>query len=186
MPKPKELVPVTPGDRTFFLEFYEQYKHFLYFLAGKYTTDPTRREDLVQDSLVRLLKNMESLKKLEGSRMHKYLAMTVRTAFLDSERIRNSLVTLSLEDETLELLMRADLLGSCDPDVSARLDVEKLRKDLPYRDWLLLEGKYIMGYDQEELGQLLGITPDSVRMVLTRAREKARKILRRNESGGEE
>lgn len=52
-----------------------------------------------------------------------------------------------------------------------------LKQELPYRDWLVLEGKYMLGYSHEELGELLGVSTDSVRMILYRARERARIIL---------
>ena len=46
-----------------------------------------------------------------------------------------------------------------------------------FREWILLEGKYILGYTHEELGALIGVAPNSVRMILCRAKEKARSIL---------
>ena len=58
--------------------------------------------------------------------------------------------------------------------------VAQLRESLSYRDWLVLEAKYYLDFTQEEIGELIGVSPNSVRMVLHRARKKARSILERN------
>ena len=44
---------------------------------------------------------------------------------------------------------------------------------LSEEDRLLLEGKYILGYHDDELATMLGCRKDSVRMKLTRARRRA-------------
>ena len=65
--------------------------------------------------------------------------------------------------------------------------VAKLKEELPQRDWLVLEGKYLLELSQEEISNLIGVAPDSVRMVLHRAKEKARSILKQEVAvGGEE
>ena len=61
--------------------------------------------------------------------------------------------------------------------ISAYMEIERLKKELPDRDWILLEGKYVLGLSQEELSGLAGVSVDSVRMLLHRARVKAREIL---------
>jgi len=55
--------------------------------------------------------------------------------------------------------------------------VKQLKDSLPEQDWVVLVGKFIMGYTHEELGRLLEMRPASVRMTLTRAKAKARVIL---------
>lgn len=77
----------------------------------------------------------------------------------------------------LESLLRRELLTEDGTQaISAKLDVQKLKQALSARDWCLLEGKY-NGYSQEELGIQLGVAPDSVRSLLSRARKNATGIL---------
>lgn len=182
MRKQKEIVPISPGDKAFFLQFYEEYKRFLYYTAGKYVSSQADCEDLVQDAIVRLLKNIPSLRELNGCKTAKYIVLTVRTAFLDSEKRRHGSNAIYMSDELLETLIKAELLvAEGIPDLSAKMEVEILKNSLQPRDWLVLEGKYILGYSQEELGRLVGVSPDSVRMILWRAKEKARKILHQDQ-----
>lgn len=101
------------------------------------------------------------------------------------ERKKHRENPIHLNDETVESLYRTNLLSLPEiPDIEPMMKIEKLKSELPDREWMLLEGKYMLGYTQGELGHLLGVAPDSIRMILCRAREKARKILNNNKHQG--
>lgn len=170
------------ADEQFFADFYEQYKRFIYCMATRYAHTAPEQEDLVQDAIVRLLRNIPTLRDLNSRKAATYVALTVKTAFLDRERKKTGVTEVPLDDD---LFVPPDSRDR-DTAMSAYLEVEKLRASLSPRDWLMLEGKYILGYSQEELAELLDIAPDSVRMLLSRAREHARKLLLREtgERGG--
>jgi len=187
MNRRQKLHPISSCDQEFFEAFYMEYKNFLYFLARKYTSSQEACEDIVQDTIVRLLRNLSALRELDNSRKCKYIALTIRAVFLDSEKRKHSAESTFLDDETLEMLLNAERLERRDlPGLAAHLEVEQLKKELSCRDWMILEGKYILGYSQEELGQMLGVAPDNVRMMTSRAKQKARKILNANQEAGRE
>ena len=52
---------------------------------------------------------------------------------------------------------------------------------LPEEDQLLLEGKYILGYKDAELADMLGCKKNSIRMKLTRARRRAFQLMTEEE-----
>ena len=60
------------------------------------------------------------------------------------------------------------------------LELDALAQVWPRLDentrWLL-EARYILDYSDGELARELGVKPDSVRMALTRARRKARRLM---------
>ena len=168
----KAIDPITSEDTSFFRKFYEDNKNFMFYIARKYASTQEDCEDIVQDSVLRLIGNIPTLKQLTRAKTAKYIVLTVRAAFLDSEKRKHG------ENAALEALMKADLqIADSMPDLSARLEVYRLRQSLSDRDWLVLEGKYILGLSSEELGAQIGVSPNSVRMILSRARENARKIL---------
>ena len=178
MGKRKEIVPISLDDRLFFEEFYHEHKRFMYYTAKKYARSNMECEDIVQDSIIRLLKNISVLKDLTGFKIQKYIVLTIKPSFIDMERKRHQEESINLDDEALETLFKADLISAPEiPDIEPRMEVEKLKSELSFREWILLEGKYILGYTQEELGYLIGVAPDSIRMLLSRARSKARTIL---------
>lgn len=187
MRKRKEIAPLSSSDKVYFDKFYDDYKKFIFYTARKYTNVQSECEDIVQDTVERLLYNVSTLSKISGSRLHKYIALTVRAAFLDNEKRKHSDSPFHLDDTVIETLVKADIISPDDiPDLSAQLEVERLKRELPYRDWVVLEGKYILGYTQEELGDLIGVAPDSIRMIICRAKGNARSILQSHANHGGE
>lgn len=178
MRKKRKNVPMSSRDKAFLEQFYQENRRFIFFIAGKYTVINDEQEDLVQDTMERLLCNISTLRELSEPKAKKYIALTVKAVYLDGEKKKRASGITELDDSALESLARAGLVPWTDThNNSANLAVEQLRKELDHRDWFVLEGKYILGYSQEELGRQLGVAPDSVRMIICRAKEKARKIL---------
>ena len=181
----KEIAPISGNDKEFFEKFYNEYKNFMFYSARKYVNTQSECEDIVQDTVERLLHNVKTIKEIDVYRIRKYIALTVRAAYLDAEKKKHRTCPFSFDDAVLEAIIKADLIYIDNyADLYFRLDVEKLKHELPARDWIVLEGKYIMGYSQEELGQMLGVAPDSIRMIICRAKQKARAILYPNRGAG--
>lgn len=181
LPHKRQSRPLSADDKAFFQSFYEEYKGFLFYIANQYAAVPEDREDIVQDAILRLISNISSLKDLSSGAAAKYIALTVRAAYLDAEKRKSNTQEIPTEDHILEQLLDQDPLSGRDPSGT---QLRELKQNLSARDWMVLEGKYIQGYTQEELGQLIGVSPDSIRMILHRARTKAKKLLLK-EHGGE-
>ena len=166
------------SDNVFFQQFYAENKGFIYYIARKYVSNPNECDDLVQETIVRLIKNISTLKNMDRCKITKYIVLTVRAAFLDQIKRNKKENVVYLDNEVLEDLMAKELiLGDLDQQLHAKTIVAKLKSELPRKDWILLEGKYLMGLSQEELGNLIGISSDSVRMTLHRAKLKAKQLL---------
>lgn len=176
MPPKQQKIPISPEDKIFFQAFYEEYKGFLYYIANKYAQTQSDCEDIVQDALLRLMCNLSSIRDLNKYKAAKYIALTVRSAWLDLVKKRRDIQEIPLDEAVLESILEQDPLSCRDPS-DLQLEVIHLKQSLSQKDWLILEGKYLLGYDQEELSKLVGVSPDSVRMTLCRARSKARSIL---------
>ena len=176
MPSKQQKIPISAEDKVFFQNFYEEYKSFLYYIANKYAQTPADCEDIVQDAAIRLMCNLSSIRDLNKFKTAKYVALTVRSAWLDLIKKRHDSQEIPLNEALLEYMLEQDPLLSREPSDS-KLEVIHLKQSLSPREWMILEGKYLLGYDQEELSKLVGVSPDSIRMTLSRARAKARSIL---------
>lgn len=62
-------------------------------------------------------------------------------------------------------------------NMTTHLEVLHLMEKLSLEDRLLLRGKYIEGKSAQELAEMLGCKPDSIRMKMLRARRRAFHIL---------
>ena len=127
---------------------------------------------------MRLLNNISTLKRLDCFKVRKYIILTIKAVFIDHEKRKNAHQMILINEEMLEAMLEADMASrQTDTDDSVSILVEQLKSQLSQREWFVLEGRYILGYSQEELGNLLGVNPNSVRMMICRARKKARDIL---------
>lgn len=176
VPSQQKKIPFSQEDKLFFQTFYEDNKNFLFYLASQYTDTPSDCEDVVQDAVIRLMGNIASIRELNRYKTAKYIALTVRSAYLDLQKKRYNQQEIPLEEAILATLLEKEVLYAGNLS-DLRLELVLLKESLSPKEWMLLEGKYILGYNQEELSALIGVSPDSVRMSLSRVRAKARSIL---------
>lgn len=171
----KQKLSLNKADRLFFQSFYETYKHFIYKTAMAYDSEP---EDLVQETLLRLMKNISVLRELNHCKIMYYIVLTVRTAFVDIQRQQGKSKMLPMEsDAVIRSIYSGEPQGEELTDLYVRAATRQLKEQLSERDWMILTGKVLMGYTHEELAQMLDIKPENVRMVYSRAKAKARKLL---------
>lgn len=167
---------VFESDQQFLLHFYESYKAYLFYSAHKFAESHSDCEDIVQDVMVRLMRNIATLRQLNKKQTATYLFLTVRSVYADrmkSAQERN----ISVSDISLVLLNNAQVGDDDEEELNAKWDTEILKKSLSQKDWALLESKYIMNHSDSEIARELNCAPDSIRTMLRRARERAKAIL---------
>ena len=162
------------AEDGFLAAFYEQYRGYLYYTARKFTDSPQDCEDIIQDTMVRLLRNEENQRQLQGNQAATYLYLTVRSVFTDRQsRVREQ----AAEDHVLELAQVSREDGRTEDGLNAKWDAQILKQQLPQRDWQMLELKYIAGYSDQEIAAEMGCNAGSVRTLLSRVRRRAKSLL---------
>ena len=162
------------AEDGFLAAFYEQYRGYLYYTARKFTDSPQDQEDIIQDTMVRLLRNEENLRQLQGNQAATYLYLTVRSVFADRQsRVREQ----AAEDRVLELAQVSREADQSEDGLNAKWDAQILKQQLPQRDWKMLELKYIAGYSDQEIAAEMGCNAGSVRTLLSRVRRRAKSLL---------
>lgn len=177
------LLIESEDDREFMASLYQRYNRLMYNTILKITKNPTDTEDVLQNALVKLIDKIGLLRSRDRDQMANYIISTCKTTALDY--INRSLPKneISLEeceelpiygtdsrynDRTIELRLIKDEELEALYQILSRLDTSAR---------FLLEGYYFQDKTMAELGEYLGIKPDSVRMALARARRKAFKLL---------
>lgn len=163
------------GDREFMLKLYQEYRGLMFSTAEKFISDPDEREDVVQDSLERLLRHADALHWKDRPVQAAYVVQTVRNTAINHLRKRDlerRHIGFTGEDEGLpepDALTLEELM-----DIRERgAHMREILAELSETDRLLLTDKYILGYSDAELAEELGVKPNSIRMMLTRARRRA-------------
>ena len=172
-------------DNKLFIEkMYADFERLMYFTVQKYLAEPCRCEDIVQESLSKLIERVDLLQTLDRPALASYIVVTVRNTainFLKKEAHENDKkVNLAKVKETTPV----SVIVSVEEYIirkEDRIHFREIMQRLDLETKCLLEAKYILGYDDKELSIVAGCSPNSVRMKLTRARRKVLKIL--NEEG---
>ena len=147
--------------------------------------DQKQQEDIVQESLRKLIEKTSLLRRFQRPILASYIVSTVRNTSIDYLKMwqeeKDRLV--NLDDLTSQEVRNSQ---SIDETLILQEEMEHLKKvwsKLDTETRMVLEGKYILGYDNEKISQLLGCRPSSVRMRLTRARRKALELMRKEGKG---
>ena len=176
-----------PDDRAFMLTLYQEYKRLMYYTANRFCSNPYDCEEIVHDTILKLIQKVEVLRNLEKNALAAYISVSVRnTAFSLQRRQAKERAIFALWPEELESIP--------DPSMTAEDSIIWTEKKeallvvwelLSEQERFLLEGRYILRYTDSELAQVLGGKPDSIRMKLTRVRRKALKLMIMHEEGEE-
>lgn len=169
-----------PSDRAFILEMYQQFYRLMFSTVRKYCMDSDVCEEVVQESLLKLIQKTDILKCMEQAVLASYIVSTARNTAIDylKSREKQNAHNSSLEDEAYSDLESPDIpLDELMYFVERKEYLAKVFNQLSAEDRELLEGKYFFDYTDDYLAKLIGCKKNSVRMKLTRARRRVLKLV---------
>ena len=175
-------------EPLYIADLYNRYRAFLFQKAGLYTDNLYAKEDIVQNTVLRLIRNENKLCALDPPALTTYITLTVRSAALNFLRAedRNRMNALPLEEDDEEDYIPLDgsvpltleeqmLLGHRNDEVRAAIG------RLSERDQAALLGKYFLEMDSRELSELLDVAPGTLRTLLCRARARVLEELKKED-----
>lgn len=167
-------------EREFLQTVYQKHARLMYYTAFQILHDRVEAQDVVQESVVRLIDKIELLQKMDGCTLTAYVVSTIRNLSLHAQRKAQKQRFRNADLEQEELLNVPDGAPPMEEGMILREQRQALGRVWPkldVNDRYLLEAKYILQKSDQEIGGDLGIQPASVRMRLTRARRKAFKLM---------
>lgn len=167
----------SPDDQLFMLQLYKEHEQLMYWAASKYLTNIEDRRDAVQDAIVTLINNLVTIRKLSENHLRTYVVCTVESKSINLVKRKNIELRLFDDLDSAPVGTPVDFIDEKLFQISMRNTISLIWPKLSMQDKLVLEGKYILGYNDNELGKMLGCKASSVRMYLTRARRKAVELI---------
>lgn len=172
-------------DQAFFEMFYIENRKLIFYFASK-LSGADSCEDLVHDTLVRLICHIPALRQINGSKskVANYLFQTVQSVYIDQLRKnkQKKFSTVSIDDIQLQQL--EEPLQELEATMEKVLELDMVKDCLTQQEWMLLHEYYILGYSSKELSQMRDCSPSSIRMALSRTRKKAKEVLLKNRKNG--
>ena len=158
------------------MDIYNRFKRFVYAKTKDFTDDLSYREDIAQETWICLMRNVGTLKRMEPKAQATYIARTVRSSALDYLSKTESRLVLTPDPSDSDQdngFPSAEEMFFLTNAVSGY----NLWKELSQEDRRLLIGRYIQGLSDRELAKLCNVKEDSIRMMMTRARRRAKEFI---------
>jgi RNA polymerase sigma-70 factor (ECF subfamily) len=143
--------------------------------------DPVIADDLLQETFLRVLRADPA--SLHQAQLRSYLFRAATSVIADHFRCE----ARSPDALAVAAGQRAEALRGatgCEPELP--LDVARVLAQLGERDRELLWLAYVEGFSHREIGPIVGVEANSVRVLLLRARERMAQLLSDHGLGPEE
>lgn len=175
----------TPGERRFMEQLFTEHERLMYKTAKQYAYDSSLCDDIVQDSLEKLIKKIPVLRGFDRCTLKVYIVSTVRnTAYTEyrKAKTRSKYIEPFPEwmDEPVDPLSLEDMHHA----LFQKHRFSAAWNSLSERDQILLYGKYLMDLSDKETADILGCKPSSIRMMRFRARKQLEINIQQLEDSG--
>ena len=160
-------------EKEEFIEnLYVKFKMMMLWTAQKYITSKEICEDIVHDSFLRIIRNVDRFIVLPEYRLEAYVFLVVRGICIDYLRKTDRIVNVDLSDEVLlELITKQHQQSLSEISAYGKTELEMMIEGVSEEDKELLIAHYCMGFSSKELAQDLGASDSSVRSKLHRAKK---------------
>ena len=174
-------------DEAFLRELFEECKPMIVWTARKTVKgSDTAVEEVLQETMVRLTRNVSKLRSLERKARYAYISHTVRNAGLNYIHDQDQDRHLFDQTEDFEEVTRVVRDTMPLPEEAAEQEEYiasrwKAFRQLPAQERHIMIQKYFLEVSDQELAGQLGCKPASVRMVVTRIRKKLHAIVEKGD-----
>lgn len=174
------------SDRTYMEWVFQTYHRLMYYYIMEILNDSWQADDVMQESVIRLIDKIDVLRRLSESKRRNYIITTAKNmaiSYLRRESIRKGIpyndwakdcVGTEPEDNPEALILHQEEMDL----------LQYVWDDLDERSRYLLSGRYILEQSFEEMAHELGVSAGSARMLLTRAKRSALALIKKYERSG--
>lgn len=165
------------ADRILLTDLYTRHQRLFLYKARRYTNGSSHAEDILQEAMVRVIRKVDTLRGLTEAQMVAYVDRTIYHCSMTFLQKESRLPQADEWEQAMESAVSAE-------DIMDHLNREELAvqlglvlEQLPVRERNALIYKYFFEYRDAEIAEILSVKPESVRMILTRARRKLRQVM---------
>jgi RNA polymerase sigma-70 factor (ECF subfamily) len=179
MPKMRDneiISRVLRGDQQIFAELVNRYRHFVFTIALRYTINREDAEEIAQDVFIKAYRSLADFR--HDSKFSTWLyAITTNTCitFLRKKKI----VTYSLDNEKVfELANNTGAINGKEAEHKSKAGLMNRAIRLLNADDATIITLFYKGEQSlEEIGQIMGITSNTAKVKLHRARQRLKEKL---------
>lgn len=164
-------------DKIKFEDIYNKYKKMMFWIASQILTDERDIDEVVQDSFIKIIKNLDKIEKINSKKTKSFISIIVKNTAIDVYRKGlSNRVEVELEDN---LIFPSDKLEEIETEGLNDIEIAIMKLPGIYKELFLL--KYSHELENYEIAKLLDIKESTVRVRLARGKEKLEFILNKME-----
>lgn len=170
------------SDREYMAKVFVQYQWLMYSTIEKIVKDHWAAEDVLQVAVEKLIDKIEKLKTLDEKHLANYIITSCRHNAYNELRYKLRHLAFSI-DEDWDADAGDHMAHGLEANIIRKDDLRRMAEIwdmLDSRNRYVLEARYILEKTDAEIAEALSIRPNSVRMVLTRARKQAYDFMQAN------
>lgn len=170
-----------PDDENYIMRLYKAYYRPMYSQIKKIVGDDEIVRELIQDTMLRLIKKVATLKTLSERQLTTYVSKTSKSValnYMSRKRVREKWTYYGAEVDFAGLL--PDKSETPESIYERRVSYDELAQAisrLSERDQDLLYFYYILEIDSKELSRIMGIPKRNLRQYIYMARKRAYRLL---------
>lgn len=166
-------------DKDFMENLYRNYHKLMYATTWKYVTNPATVDDVVSDSCVALMGKIPTLRTLDHSKLCVYIVTTVRNTSINALHKQSKMNDIFGADDGdfIEALPDGkDFIQKIilEDELAAVMRAIEL---LPGKEQLVMKMKYSMNMSDEVIAEQVGLSVNSIRKYISRARNRIKAAL---------
>jgi len=143
----------------------------LYRYAYRFLDDRDEAQDAVQEVFVKLWKMRDSMKEINN--IEAFAIRITRNYCLDKIKTKHT-VSLDVNDYFKDRISDAHDPHEELEKSDTMKELGRIMQGLPEPQRSVIKMRDVEGYSNDEVGEILGLTPGNVRVLLSRARKKIR------------
>lgn len=158
-----------PSDKEKFNNIYMKYRNLMFYKAMSLLHNEALAEEAVQESLMKIAKNISKISDVDCSKTKAFIVIIVRNTSLDTIKAEHIGETVPLDDEIIPDVSQDVLEKMISKEGYEKLMTAVSELDDIYRDILTL--RYVYGYGNDELAKLLGMSRRTVESRVYRGKK---------------
>lgn len=169
------------SDRILLTNLYTQHQRLFLYKASRYTNHSNHAEDVLQDAMIRVIRKIDTLRDLTEAQMIAYVDRAIYSCAMSFLKKESKIPqAVEWEDALEEVQVDADIMDHLyQKELSVQLGM--VLEKLAPRERNILIYKYIFEYKDSEIAEILSVKPESIRMILTRARRSLKQYMMKEE-----
>jgi RNA polymerase sigma factor (sigma-70 family) len=171
---------ILQGQQSAYAALVSRYQQYVYTLVMRYVNDRELAEELAQDVFVKAYRYLADFKG--ASKFSTWLYTIVQTTCLSHIRKRKDGTILLAEEQMLSIAGQRSTGEKASDRLEQKTQKQMLNNainQLPEADAQIITLFYQAEQTLEEIGLIMGLTPNNVKVRLFRGRQKLKEILER-------